>query len=137
MGRTLWSPEWWWQWGQGHRDALVGVRPQPWHTVLQVSEGRNPTATNHLPIVIYFKIRQEQSLLYLKHVLLCLTFPSLFSKPLPYSIFSPLTQLDFLILPFRAQFFSFPFHAIEVNSVYFRSCSLMYRGILLCITSIS
>lgn len=56
------------------------------------------------------------------------------SKPF-YCFFSP--NPGFSILPFRAEFFSFPFHAIEVNSVYFRSCSLMYQGILLCITSIS
>lgn len=79
----------------------------------------------------YFKIRQEQSLLYLKHVLLCLTFPSL-CLILFFSL-----HPGFLIFPFRAEFSSFPFHAIEVNSVYFRSCSLMYQGILLCITSIS
>lgn len=54
--------QWWWQRGQGHTDALAGVTPQPWHTILQVSEGRNPTATNHLSIVIFLKIRQEQSI---------------------------------------------------------------------------
>ena len=45
--------------GTRTRGCWLWFRSQPWHAALQVSEGRNPTATNHLSLLMYFKIRWE------------------------------------------------------------------------------